>query len=166
MKFVRWLIDNGADPAKDKSWPFQEHKSVVHSPWQTGLNGAASLGKLDILKLLVAHGAKVEDNIPLHMAAGRKSIDENWERTVDYLLSIGVNVNGSDDKQLGPYFKGSPLCYAVDGEAVDAVKYLLKNGGNPYVGGGIQGTPFDMATKYNYTEMLDLFKTVKRVDEE
>lgn len=111
----------------------------------TCLNVAASKSSAVVFDMLLNHGAKRENSIPLHMAAGA---GVNGERIpmMAHLVELGFDVNGSDEVR-GPYAIGTPLQYAIRAGSVEKVKFLLKKGADAHKPIGLAGSPFKMAER-------------------
>jgi hypothetical protein len=162
---VHWLLNHGADPSKD-FFDFQklnEHINSLGNPWYSGLNCAANVANMDVFNLLVANGASVKRNIPLHCGAWSiKAGHEEWKRMIDYLVDVvGIDINADDYEQLVGYTRGTPLQYAFQGEhVVEAATYLFEKGANPYLQRGLSDTAMWTARQNpKYAELVELFET-------
>lgn len=127
-------------------------------PYLTALNAAANIGSITMVDLLMAHGAKLENNCPLHTTAMKKPIGNGWKRIVDHLIALGLDVNGLDT-QMGPYSKGTPLCYALESLSLDGAKYLMDKGADPTIKNRHGQSALDLARFFNRKEFVDLFES-------
>ena len=110
-EMVEMLVELGADVNK-----LGERQHVI------ALHLAASLGNTEIVKTLVAHGAKVDAELdggitPLHLAAYGGKIE-----TIEALIELGANVNAQDKNG------ETVLHLAKRGGFPEVVKVLIKNG--------------------------------------
>jgi ankyrin repeat protein len=107
-QIAKMLLDRGADPN------FQGR-------WTTPIREAAASGLTEVVKMLLAKGAKVssaDDILASPSYNGYKDI-------VKLLLDNGANLNFSDEEGK------SPLFYALDGAQDEVIKLLLDKGANP-----------------------------------
>jgi len=95
------------------------------------LHNATQVGHVDIAKLLIAQGARldIKDNagrVPLHYAAGAGSNGEALSASmlgiIRILLDNGADINAQDNTGL------TPLYYAADRRSKDIVQLLIDNG--------------------------------------
>ncbi|MEM8631100.1 MAG: ankyrin repeat domain-containing protein [Pseudomonadota bacterium] len=110
-----FLLESGAD-VNQKALPPDN---------LTPLHFAATSGHPALAAVLVDAGADLEagagsTGTPLHLAAQSNNIE-----VVDYLLDAGADINAKAKD--GPY-ASSPLDYAAQAGAADAITLLLKNG--------------------------------------
>ncbi|MCW1887153.1 ankyrin repeat domain-containing protein [Luteolibacter flavescens] len=146
------LLDAGADPNLVSGAVPSRFETVAGTPPTTALREAISNGHLDIARLLMSRGAKVEagaavaaagkDDRALLEELDRRGVDWNeacphmWHGTplraaaaagnrknIDWLLRHGANVN---------LVAGSPaLKEAVDDDDPETVRFLLERGADP-----------------------------------
>lgn len=112
---VKSLLDAGADI---------EVRDVRPNQGETPLHHAARTGNVEIAKLLVSRGAKLNGAahggfVPLHVAAGL-----NRRAMADYLLQAGADPNAQDEI-------GTPLHAATIQGHAQIVKLLLEKGADP-----------------------------------
>lgn len=114
VPLIKFLLENGA-PAHDYEW----------FPGESLLANSARFKTLDIMKLLLEHGAKANDNSSMRAAAEEGNIP-----ALKLLMQRGAHIDE-------PYFQygdvegsnyGTPLHWAVIAEQVETVKFLLDNG--------------------------------------
>lgn len=114
-RIARTALDNGADP-NDANSP--------HMKWGSVLDGAVKWGYEDIVKLLLARGAKLYPRRkanPLFQAARG-----GWIRIARILIAHGADVNPRRTI-IDPY-PLSPLLVAIEYSNVEMVKLLFENG--------------------------------------
>ena len=106
--------------------------------------------------MLLSHGAKRENSIPLHTAAGA---GVNGERTamIVHLLELGFEVNQSDEA-IGRFAIGTPLQYAIRAKSFENVKCLLDYGADPHKPVGLAGSAFKMAERMATEDIFALLK--------
>jgi hypothetical protein len=153
---VRELLKKGANVnAREKDYSITVHFMVfnrcVASARACGLSPlhwAAAYGFVDVVKILLEHGADVNprnvDGItPLHLATVAGHVD-----VARILLEHGADVNTkNEDNQ-------TPLHYAaIEGHAVVA-RLLLEHGADPSIRDRDGKTPLDIARKKKHKEVV------------
>jgi ankyrin repeat protein len=103
---VKLLIYNGADVN-------QEDRDKM-----TALVFASMFGYIDIMNVLIQHGADISKGSPLSNAV--KHID-----AVKLLIYNGADVNAPDEFGMTPL-----MCAVDDNGCIESVKYLIANGAN------------------------------------
>lgn len=124
---TKWLLDHGADPNLGPPLnPQPRSFSVTDSG--AALNTAAAMSSPAIIDLLIQHGAKLKNSLPLH-AAATTDVKPDCERIamMAHLLQLGVDINGTDESR-GMAAFGTPLHHAVRWARMDAVRFLLMRG--------------------------------------
>jgi len=111
---------------------------------------AAELGRLDMVRELIASGARVEavaffDRRPLHLAAGAGQV-----AVVEYLLEKGAEIDAADNDGW------QPLHHAVEAEKAAVVEVLLDAGADPAARAKAGITPLELAD--DSPEILALLK--------
>ena len=106
--------------------------------------------------MLLSHGAKRENSIPLHTAAGAGA---NGERTamIVHLIALDFEVNQSDEA-IGRFAIGTPLQYAIRAKSFENVKCLLDHGADPHKPVGLAGSAFKMAERMATEDIFALLK--------
>ncbi|KAH8701858.1 ankyrin repeat-containing domain protein [Talaromyces proteolyticus] len=150
VEMVRFLLSKGAD-ANDQYW----------IPNDTVLARAASLPSLEILTLLLEHGAKIQGSKALKSAAENGRID-----AATMLLARGADINEvfrhdlwDDDAAKDTI--GTALHVAVQHDQEDFVRFLLQRGVRTDLGDGEGITPRQFTQAQGKTEMLELFDRSK-----
>ncbi len=122
---------------------------------ETALHVAAEMGRVDLVKVLVAADGKGfldKFNIslawtPLIIVALNGNIE-----LAKVLLQAGADVNACDEAQIGDT---APAEAIYEGD-VEMVKLLLARGADPLIPGWMQMTPLDLARDENNSEILKL----------
>ena len=93
----------------------------------TSLNNEAARRSITTFKFLLEHGARLQDSLLLHTAAGA---DADAERLpmLAYLLGLaGIDVNASDASS-GSYAQGPPINHAIALRGYQKMACLIKGG--------------------------------------
>lgn len=111
--------------------------------------------------MLLDHGARKENSIPLHTAAGSGL---NGERIpmISHLIRLGFDVNGSDEAR-GPSGIGTPLHYAIKAGSLENIKCLLDNGADAQKPIGLAGSPLKWAERIAPHDLIALFGESSRI---
>ncbi|KAJ3094090.1 hypothetical protein HK100_006281 [Physocladia obscura] len=158
---VEALLNKGADvnfPSL-KRVPQNIAKSRAGNPiCRYPIEFAAACSTLDIIKLLLARGAMLENTNALHAAAGGVTDGDSAEqiKIMEFLLEKGLDINAiefvvdaSFPEQYEDRFYGTPLHYAAVWGWEDRFEFLLKKGadtkalGYSYKSKKQWGTPLD-----------------------
>ena len=116
----------------------------------TALHLAAFSGRLEIVKLLIDHGANTaaeNDNgeLPLHLVSqGQYVSKENGVGIVQLLLDRGADVNAPDSHQDTPLHSASSL------GRLEIARALLDHGAKPGLGNDRAQTPLHLASLGSY----------------
>lgn len=151
VKMVRFLLSKGAN-ANDTYW----------LPPETVLARAAKLPSLEIMKLLLEHGAKIEGSRALVGAAEGGNID-----AATVLLAHGADINEVFrwdlwDDDLAMDTIGTALYIAVKHDQADFVQFLLERGARTDLANGEGITPRQLAQSEGKSEMLKLLDGMKK----
>ncbi|RWA04543.1 hypothetical protein EKO27_g10558 [Xylaria grammica] len=133
IRVVKFLLAHGADP---NVGPFdfrKIHGSSITPPLDrcsgAALNKAAARGNIEVIDLLLQHGAVLEHSMPLHAALS------GWPQnrpTFVHLLRLGADPNRLISYDYGTLWEmGTPLLWAVRNHNWDAVELLLEAGADP-----------------------------------
>ncbi|KAH8422609.1 ankyrin repeat domain-containing protein [Aspergillus melleus] len=146
VEMVRFLLSKGAD-ANDQYW----------IPNDTVLARAASLPSLEIMTLLLEHGASVQSSQALKGAAESGHVD-----AATVLLAHGADVNEVfrhnlwDDDDARDTI-GTALHVAVQHDQEDFVRFLLQRGARADLADGEGITPRQLAQAQGKAEVVKLF---------
>ena len=117
---------------------------------------ALSDGHLETVRAIITRNPRIlqwKSNYPsiLHRAAGEATVE-----IVEYLLSLGFDVNSNPEAERG--FEVTPLCYAaarinrIKREAM--VRFLVERGANANAGAGKNSTPLHGAALHESPELI------------
>jgi len=123
-----------------------QEKAVLKIDLQTHLCYALKANNFDIIKCLVKHGTNINapcylEKTPLTWALSKKKLDLAKKLIEDADLKTNVNVKEEDD------FKQAPLYYALEGNNIELIKYLVKHGADINVPCYLEETPLTWALK-------------------
>lgn len=114
------------------------------------LEAAAACGNIEVIDLLLQHGAVLEWSMPLHAALF------NWDQNRPafvHLLQLGADPNRNTDIRYGSvWVMGTPLLWAFRNGNWDAVELLLESGANP---------PAVVQSSYEMTKLMAIVEKVK-----
>lgn len=133
-----------APKVNEKEFSPRHYVEVAHTP----LSAAAKVGNLEIAKLLLDAGSKIDFydvyvQSPLMAAAKAGHLD-----FVKFLVENGADVNAISDNH------GSPLHCAAKGGHLEIATYLLEQGANINAYIYREGTPLNSAAKNGHRELL------------
>ena len=156
---MKWFLENGADPNLKSGRGF------------TPLEHAAIQGSLEVVKLLVGHGADVRYTPALHRAAADSVKFDGIKHPgrleiMDFLLDRGANIDLLEpefiDKSGRPRqvtgFTGTPLHHAVQSEDPEHVRFLLRRGADRHIKGVMGFTPLEVAEGHHMHEIVDILR--------
>jgi hypothetical protein len=164
---VRFLLDNGANPNQIKA-------PDCNGPG-TNLRTAVEVSSLEVIELLIQHGAQIEQSGAMHQAAESGRID-----VMDLLLRHGANVNEqlwtnledsaryrtrikkeqgiisdvSDDRR-PKWSHETPLHYSVLDRQVEATAWLVQHGADAGITDSKGWSAKDMATTMDDKGILE-----------
>ncbi|ORY03130.1 ankyrin repeat-containing domain protein [Clohesyomyces aquaticus] len=163
---VRFLLEGGADPNR------------IQAPYDAPgayLQDAVRRSSLEVIELLLQHGARIEQSSAMHRAAEKGRIDvmelllergadvnEQLVKNVWYSASYrtkfkkenGIVSDVSDDPR-PKWSHETPLHYSVLHRQVEATAWLVKNGADANIADSKGWTPRDMATKMGDMGILE-----------
>ena len=159
LELVKFFLSKGANP-----------NGRYIQPEDTYLGAAASLPQLDMLRLLIEHGSKLEGSQALRQAVQNGRIDN-----AKLLLSQGVDVNEvytrfdyiEDKEQAWGYalhwaIIRTPKCWRQawqkPASKADTVDFLLSRGANPKLLDGEGETPLQLAVAADEGEVIEVFR--------
>lgn len=153
---LRWFLAQGADPnfgPADASHEMCNDPPVENSGM--ALEVAARCCTTDIVDILLEHGAKIENSLPLHSAILRGN---TYRYTMmEHLIRCGADINKLGYAHLSRY-SGTPLhvvsCY---GDAADA-QWLVDRGAGLTIRNCAGGWPLAMAELHENDEVWYFLK--------
>lgn len=153
---VRWHLKHGADP------------NIITRRGYTALNFATFECSLEVVKLLVQHGADVTNTTAIHSAISNSievpPVSPGRLDIVTYLLESGANINQleptADEYQRPPItpYTGTPLHRAVQSENPEHVSYLLNRGADRSIKGTLGMTPLEVAERYQLDKIAAILR--------
>ncbi|KAK2739505.1 hypothetical protein FQN55_009381 [Onygenales sp. PD_40] len=161
---VKWHLEHGANPEIRCPWlPNGERNKSV-------LEIAAGAGALDSVKLLVEHGANLQNTLAL-IDATRYGSKYNgtlpvYLEIMNYLLDCGVDIDRVDWRQSWYWdwhSRGTALMAAVEVTCTARVRLLLERGANKEIGShhvGDGDNPDPNRTPLRWAEYMVDFETV------
>ena len=138
-QIVELLLDNGADP----------NKAGRSAPSMFPLRSAVGKRDLSTIKLLIKHGADVNQSFAIHVAVQSATDD-----VVSYLAQVrGADINHN------PGFQGNaPLHLAAMKGRLKAAKVLMQHGADPSLKNEDGQTPLDIARQQGRAELVKLLQ--------
>ena len=153
---VRWHLTHGADP------------NIITRRGITALNFASCKFSLEVVKLLVQHGADVRNTTAIHSAISNSikvpPVAPGRLDIVTYLLECGANINQleptADEYERPPTtpYTGTPLHRAVQSENPEHVSYLLSRGADRSIRGALGMTPLEVAERYHLNDIAAMLR--------
>ena len=117
------------------------------------MNFAAGSSSIAVLDLLLTHGAKLENSLPLHVAAARSDVDVQIPM-MQHLLSLGVDINASDAMK-GSRRAGTPLHHAAQAGRIEAVQFLVEIGADLDAKVPLGKTPLEEARRWGQAQVVE-----------
>ncbi len=108
---------------------------------------AASKGALEVMEVLVSHGADGSRTDALQMNALHAAAGENRAKAIDWLLERDFDINSQS------IFRFTPLHIATITRSYDAVTKLLERGADPLAKTKRGETAYDLAKEYDHTSI-------------
>ena len=154
---VQWHLEHGADP------------NVKTRRGFTALDYAGYKHSLEVVKLLVQHGADVTDTRAIHGAVANSikypPVNPGRLDIVTYLLECGANINQLETTTADEYerppitpYTGTPLHCAVESENPEHVRYLLSRGADRSIKGASGMTPLEVAERDHLDEIAAILR--------
>ncbi|KAM0144617.1 hypothetical protein ACHAP3_000647 [Botrytis cinerea] len=148
LPLLRWFLSHGANPNFGAQRLNHDRLGGPDVDSCTTLESAARKTDVETVRLLLEHGAKIENGFPLHSAAGScppganphvapvtpsTEFDIGRVPVMELLISHGADVNQKEESR--HMIPGYPIVYAVMAGAVERVHWLLEHGANPELRG-------------------------------
>ena len=118
VELTSFVLSAGADVHSDRLWSYQYGPMAI----------AGLFALVEILRVLVSHGATIENSLAIHTASRAGRID-----VIQYLLDEGADVNEIPltNHYLTfntSYALGPPIHYVVDNQNLETIEFLLNHG--------------------------------------
>lgn len=125
-----------------------DKKSIEDAP---PLWTAATMGRFDIVRVLVEHGADINHTTKSNSTPIRGAAYDGHTEIVEYLTNKGADIHKANN------CGQSPLSIAAAMERCECVKFLLKKGANVHQKGHNEDTPLHVCVEsgsYNVSKLL------------
>ncbi|KAK6522464.1 hypothetical protein TWF281_003025 [Arthrobotrys megalospora] len=129
---------------------FGANANATGAEYGNALTAAAFDGTLEIVRMLLDHGADV--NSPNGWAL-QTAAEQGHLEVVTLLVERGANVSACLDE--AKFYLGTALQAACQAGQVEIVAFLLKNGADPNLGGGAETCPLISACRRGEAEILE-----------
>ncbi|KAH7063893.1 ankyrin repeat-containing domain protein [Paraphoma chrysanthemicola] len=146
---LRWLLDHGADPNTKE----QKLSKGVPKNGTSPIAEAAALADPSPLRLLLAHGAKIDPNAVFYAIGMRRST--NGTANLELLIEHGADLNTVSTRWYTPLFR------AVNVNSEAKLRLLLEHGADPnYVAQTPTGnfTAADLAEKHSNVQLAKILR--------
>ncbi|EKV12399.1 hypothetical protein PDIG_32780 [Penicillium digitatum PHI26] len=148
LHLLRWFINHGANPNLGVQKTFHDRRGGPDTSSCAALEVAAIRGEVEAVRLILDAGAKIQNGVPLHYAAGARppganphsehvvpsrEFDISRIPVMALLVDRGAQVNQKEESRhmVAQY----AIVYAVMAGAVERVKWLLEHGADPHIKG-------------------------------
>lgn len=124
------------------------------------LDYAAAGSTIQVIDLLLNHGAKIENSQALHAATESCRSDTEVIPIMEHMIELGCDVNALRPTYSGRTFD-TPLSRAFRVQAIERARYLINHGADPRkesAGGKYGICPLDLAIRHQRQEFVDLFR--------
>lgn len=152
---MRWFLEHGAHLNLGPQIFDPQARSASSVNSGIYLNVAAGKSSIVIFDMLMNHGAKRENSVPLHMAAGAGVSDERIPM-MTHLMKLCFDVNEFDKTR--DYAIETSLQYGIRAEFVEKVRFLLNNEADPFKPIGLTDSPLKMAERSASEDLVKLLK--------
>jgi ankyrin repeat protein len=142
---LRWFLDHGANPNLGVQKTTHDRFGGPDTSSCAALEAAAIHGEVESVCMLLDAGAKIQNGVPLHYAAGvcppgtnphagrvvpSREFDTSRIPVMELLVARGADVNQKEESRhmVAQY----AIVYAVMAGAVERVKWLLEHEADPY----------------------------------
>ncbi|KAJ5451172.1 hypothetical protein N7491_000354 [Penicillium cf. griseofulvum] len=148
LPLLRWFLDHGANPNLGAQRLSHDRRGGPDTSSCNALEAAAAHGGVEAVRMILDAGAKIQNGVPLHCAAGAcppgtnphagrvipsREFDASRIPVMALLVDRGADVNQREESRhmVARY----AIVYAVKAGAVERVKWLLQHGADPYMRG-------------------------------
>ncbi|KAJ6132370.1 hypothetical protein N7471_007585 [Penicillium samsonianum] len=148
LPLLRWFLDHGANPNLGAQKTTHDRRGGPDTSSCAALEAAAVHGGVEAVCMILDAGAKIQNGVPLHYAAGAcppgtnphsgrvvpsREFDISRIPVMALLVDRGADVNQKEESRhmVAQY----AIVYAVMAGAVERVKWLLEHGADPYIRG-------------------------------
>ncbi|KAJ5679513.1 hypothetical protein N7462_007757 [Penicillium macrosclerotiorum] len=148
LPLLSWFLEHGANPNLGTQKDFRDRHGSSDTESCNALEFAAAHHSFESVQMLLNAGARIQNGAPLHFAAGvcppganphtgrvepSKEFDTDRIPVMRLLVEYGADVNYKiETRHMKPQYA---LVYAVMAGAMERVKWLLKEGADPFVKG-------------------------------
>ncbi|KAJ5775419.1 uncharacterized protein N7511_000430 [Penicillium nucicola] len=148
LPLLRWCLNHGADPNLGAQKDNRDRRGGPDTDSCIALEAAAAHGTVEAVRLILQAGARVENGLPLHCAAGvcppgqpphatrvKPSFEFDTSRipVMALLIEHGADVNKKEEsRHMTPQYA---IVKAVMAGAEERVRWLLEHGADPNVRG-------------------------------
>ncbi|KAJ5417124.1 uncharacterized protein N7487_000674 [Penicillium crustosum] len=148
LPLLRWFIDHGANPNLGVQRTTHDRRGGPDTSSCAALEAAAVRGEVEAVRMILDAGAKIQNGVPLHYAAGARppganphtgrvvpsrEFDADRIPVMALLVDRGADVNQREEsRHMVPQYA---IVHAVMAGAVERVKWLLEHGADPYIRG-------------------------------
>lgn len=148
LPLLSWFLAHGANPNLGPQKDFYDRHGSSDTESCNALESAAAHGSVEAVQMLLNAGARIQNGAPLHFAAGvcppganphagrvKPSKDFDMDRipVMRLLVENGADVNYKvETRHMQPQYA---IVHAVMAGAMERVKWLVKQGADPFVKG-------------------------------
>lgn len=148
LSLLSWFLAHGANPNLGPQKDFHDRHGTSETNSCDALETAAARGSVEAVRMLLEAGARITNGAPLHYAAGvcpagtnphagrvkpSKEFDANRIPVMHLLVENGADVNYKvESRYMEPQYA---IVHAVMAGAMERVKWLLKQGADPFAKG-------------------------------
>jgi ankyrin repeat protein len=166
LPLLTWFLDHGADPNLGAQRDNRDRRGGPDTNSCVTLEVAASNGDVQAVRMILEAGARIENGLPLHYAAGacppgenphamrvESSFDVDTSRipVMALLVEHGADVNQKEEtRHMTPQYA---IVNAVMAGAVERVRWLLEHGADPNARGAY-GSAIERARAIGNQDMI------------
>lgn len=143
LQLFSWCLDHGADPNLGQQHDSRNRHGKSDTNSCSALESAARYGDVEAVRMLLDAGAKIQNGVPLHRAAGvcpsgmnphagpvtpSKEFDTSRIPILKLLVERGAEVNQKENSRYK--VAGYAIIHAVMAGAIERVRWLIGHGAN------------------------------------